>query len=86
MTVGEYTKEFYKFSIRSGHVKDEMEKVARYINRLRYDIEDEINIVSIKKIEGSYQATLKAAEKSLRKQSQKNKCKNPARGRGASTP
>jgi len=32
MTIKEYTKEFYKLSIRSGHVEDDLEKVYRYIN------------------------------------------------------
>ena len=32
MSVKECTKEFYKLDIRSGHVDDEVEKVARYLN------------------------------------------------------
>ena len=35
MTVKEYTKEFYRLDIRSGHVDDDVEKIARYINGLR---------------------------------------------------
>jgi len=38
MYVKEYTEEFYILSITTGHVEDDMEKVARYINGLRYDI------------------------------------------------
>lgn len=38
MTIKEYTEEFYKLSIRVGHAEDDVEKVARYINGLRYDI------------------------------------------------
>ena len=86
MIVKEYTKEFYKLSIRAGHAKDDMEKVARYINGLRYDIQDEISLLSLKTIEDSYQAALKAEEKTLRKQSQKNRGKNPVRGRGTFRP
>ena len=55
-------------SIRAGHAKDDVEKVAIYINGLRYDIQDEINLLSLKTIEDAYQATLKAEEKMLRKQ------------------
>eukprot|EP00253_Pinus_taeda_P027745 PITA_27745 len=56
MSVKEYTIEFYRLSIRAGHTEDDMEKVARYINGLRYDIQDEINLLSLKTIEDAYQA------------------------------
>lgn len=32
MSVKECTEEFYKLDIRSGHVDDEIKKVARYMN------------------------------------------------------
>ena len=35
MSVKEYTKDFYKLDIRSRHVDDEVEKVARYLNGLK---------------------------------------------------
>ena len=38
MTVREYTEEFYKIDLRAGYVEDTIEKVARYLNGLRYDI------------------------------------------------
>ena len=41
MTVREFTKEFYKVNIRSGHIEDTPEKVSKYVNRLRFDIQDE---------------------------------------------
>ena len=40
MTVKEYTEEFYKLNIRAGHRESDDEKVARYMNDLRYDIQD----------------------------------------------
>jgi len=82
MTVKEYTKEFYKLSIRARHVEDDVEKLAKYINGLRYNIQDEIILPSLKTIEDAYQAALKAKEKMLRKQSQRNRGKSSARGRG----
>jgi len=63
----EYTEEFYRLSIRAGHAEDDMEKVARYINGLRYDIQDEIKLLSLTTIEDAYQASLKVEEKMLRK-------------------
>ena len=38
MIVKEYTEEFYRLDIRSRHVDDDVEKIARYINGLRYGI------------------------------------------------
>eukprot|EP00253_Pinus_taeda_P001707 PITA_01707 len=66
MSVKEYTKEFYRLSIRAGHAEDDMEKVATYINGLRYDIQDEINLLSLKTIEDAYETGLKEKEKILR--------------------
>ena len=42
MIVKEYTKEFYKLDIRFEHVDDDVEKIVRYINGLRSEIQDEI--------------------------------------------
>jgi hypothetical protein len=38
MIVKEYTKEFYQLNIRVGHHESDDEKVARYMNGMRYDI------------------------------------------------
>ena len=42
MTMKECAKEFYRLDIRSRHVDDDVEKITRYINGLRYGIQDEI--------------------------------------------
>jgi hypothetical protein len=80
--VKEYTKEFYRLNIREGHRKSDEEKVSRYINGLRYEIQEEINMMTIRTVEDAYQSTLKAEEKLARKQSQWNRGKSPSRGRG----
>jgi hypothetical protein len=36
--VKEYTEEFNKFNIREGHMENDEDKFARYINGLRYEI------------------------------------------------
>eukprot|EP00253_Pinus_taeda_P004034 PITA_04034 len=74
LIVKEYTEEFYKVSIRAGEAQDTDEKVARYMNGLRMDIQDEISLLSPKTVEEAYQRALKVEEKLMRKQS--------ARGRG----
>jgi uncharacterized protein YjbK len=63
MTVKEYTEEFYRLNIQTGHQESDDEKVARYLNRLRYDIQDEMSMVTIRTVENAYQMALKAKEK-----------------------
>eukprot|EP00253_Pinus_taeda_P021693 PITA_21693 len=82
MTVKEYTKEFYKVSIRVGEAQDTDEKVARYMNGLRMDIQDEISLLSPKMVEEAYQISLKAEEKLMRKQSSRGRG-GDAGGRGS---
>jgi hypothetical protein len=81
MTVKEYTEEFYKLNIRAGHRESDDEKVARYMNGLRYDIQDEMSMMIIQTVEDAYQMALKAEEKLSRKQGQRGRGRNQARGK-----
>ena len=81
MTVKEYTEEFFRLNIRSGHTEGGLERVARYINGLRYDIQDELSLLNLKIVEDAYQVALKIEEKLLRKQNQRNRGKNMVGGR-----
>jgi hypothetical protein len=47
MTVKEYPEEFYRLNIRAGHRKSIDEKVFRYMNGLRYKIQDEMSMMTI---------------------------------------
>jgi hypothetical protein len=58
MTMKEYTEEFYRLNIRAGHWESDDEKVVRYMNGLRYDIQDEMIMVTIRMMEDSYQMAL----------------------------
>jgi hypothetical protein len=82
MSVKEYTEEFYKLNIRGFHIEENPEKVARYINGLRYEIQDEIGILSPNTVEEAYQFSLKEEEKLARKQNQRSKGHILTRGRG----
>ena len=73
LTVKEYTEEFYKVSIRVGQIQDTSKKVARYINGLRMEIQDEMSMLSLNTVDESYETTLKAKEKLLRKKSARGK-------------
>jgi len=81
MTVKEYTEEFYRLNIRAGHRESDDEKVARYLNGLRYDIQDELSMTTIKTIEDAYQMALKAEEKLSRKQGQRGRGRSQPRGK-----
>jgi hypothetical protein len=81
MTIKEYTEEFYKLNIRATHRESDDEKVARYMNGLRYDIQDEMSMVTIRMVEDAYQMDLKAEEKLSRKQSQRGRGKIQPRGK-----
>ena len=71
MIVKEYTEEFYQLNIRVGHRESDDEKVAIYLNGMRYDIQDELSMVTIRMVEDAYQMALKAEEKRSRKQGQR---------------
>jgi hypothetical protein len=81
MTVKEYTEEFYGLNIRAGHRESDDEKVARYLNGLRYDIEDELSMETIRTVEDAYQMALKAEEKLSRKQGQRGRGRSHPRGK-----
>jgi hypothetical protein len=68
MTVKECTEEFYKINIRVGHRESDDEKIARYMNGLIYDIQDEMSMMIIRTVEDAYQMALKAEEKLSQKQ------------------
>ena len=75
MTMREHTKKFYKVNLRTGYVEDTSQKTTRYINGLRMEIQDEINLLSPRTMEEAYKCALKEEEKILSKQ-------NSDRGRG----
>jgi hypothetical protein len=54
MKVKEYTEEFYRMNIRAGHRESDDEKFARYMNGMRYDIQDEMSMVKIINVEDAY--------------------------------
>ena len=57
-----------------------VEKVARYLNGLRYDIQDELSLVNPTGIDESYQYALRAEERIQKRHSTRGKF--GTRGRG----
>jgi hypothetical protein len=80
LTMKEYTKEFYKLNIRVGKRERDEEKVTKYINGLRYDIQDEINMATSRIVEDAYQMALKEKDKLARKHIQQKKGQSLNRG------
>ena len=89
MSEREYTEEFYKVNIRAGYVQDTAEKVAKYMNGFRMDIQDEISLLTPRIVEEAYHLALKAANKIARRKSNRGRGSNKGRGqqfnRGIST-
>jgi hypothetical protein len=82
LTVREYTEEFYKVNIRASYTEDSSEKVARYMNGLRLEIQDELSLLSPNTVEEAYQCALKVEEK-LNRRHNSGKGKGQAyRGKG----
>jgi hypothetical protein len=79
--VKEYTEEFYKINIRGGHQKSNDEKVSKYMNGLRYDIQDEMSMMTLQNVEDSYHMALKAEEKLSQKKGQRGRGICQARGK-----
>ena len=63
LTIREYTEEFYKVNTRVGYTEDESEKVSRYMNGIRMDIQDEMILFSPNSVEEAYQCALRVQEK-----------------------
>jgi hypothetical protein len=82
MTLKDYTEELYRLNIRIGKREKDEEKVSSYINGLRYEILDELNMMSVRTVEDAYQFSLKAEENLAMKQSQRGRGKIPSPNRG----
>jgi hypothetical protein len=67
MTVKEYTEELYRLNIKASHHKSDDEKVTIYMNGLRYEIQDEMSMVTIRNVEYAFQIASKAEGKLARK-------------------
>lgn len=71
MSLKEYTEELYRLDIRSRHVDDDVDKIARYITGLRSKIEDEIIFVKLESVEEAYQYSLEDEEILIKKNEQR---------------
>ena len=84
LDVSSYTEEFHKLSLRAKKHENEVEKLARYMNGLRTNIQDEISILTPDSVHKCFQLALRAEEKFKRRheQQQKQRGGRSFRGRG----
>jgi hypothetical protein len=81
MTVKEYTEEFYRLNIKASRHEGDDEKVTRCMNGLRYEIQYEMSMVTIRNVEDAYQIASKMEVKLARKQGQRGRGRSPRRGK-----
>lgn len=68
--VSSYTEEFQKLTMKSKLVEPECVKIARYIQGLRMNIQDEMSLCSPKTVPKCFQISLKVEKNLKRKQDQ----------------
>ena len=81
MTLKEHTEEFYHINIRVGHRQSDDEQIVRYLNGLRYDVQDEMSMVAVRNVEDAYQIAMKEEEKLARKQGQRGRGRSQNKGK-----
>lgn len=59
----DYTNEFYKLSMRIEHQESNEQMATRYVNGLKFSIQDELRKHHVNNMEEAYQLALKAEEK-----------------------
>ena len=67
--------------MRARYIEDTIEKIARYLNGLIFDIQDEPSLVSPISVDEAYQYAWKAEERIQRRQSTRGKYGTRSRGR-----
>ena len=66
--------------IRARQTQEDIERVAKYINGLRFEIEDDISFLNLKIVEDACQSSLRVEENLLRRHNQKNRGRGSVRG------
>ena len=62
-----YTEEFHRLTFRAKKQEEEPERVARYLNGLRMNIQEEINLLALDTLGKCFQLALKVEEELKRK-------------------
>ena len=73
LDVSTYTQEFHSFSLKERMYESEKQKLARYINGLKYSIQYELTLVSMDYVHKCFLLALKIEDKKKRKGDQNNR-------------
>ncbi|XP_059070715.1 uncharacterized protein LOC131860330 [Cryptomeria japonica] len=73
MDVSTYTEEFYKLSLKTKISETENQKLARYVNGLKYSIQDELSLFNLESVHKCHQMVLKIEEKQKKRGEQNNR-------------
>ena len=76
LDVSTYTQEFHNLTLKAKMYEKEKQKLARYVNGLKYSIQDELTLITLGSIHQFFNMALKIEEK------HKRKGETSSRGRG----
>jgi len=86
MDVSTYTEEFHKMTLKAKMPENEKQKLARYLNGLKFSIKDELNLFNSETVHKCFQMALRIEDKQRRKgdfgNSSKGRGNQNLRGRG----
>ena len=82
MDVSTYTQEFHNLTLREKVYETNKQNLARYINGLKYSIQDELTLVAIESIHQYFNLALKIEEKHKRRGESSRGRGSNFRGRG----
>ena len=67
LDVSAYTQKFHNLTLRAKVYEIEKKKLARYVNGLKYSIQDELTLITLGSIHQCFNMALKIEEKHKRK-------------------
>lgn len=73
MDVSTYTEEFHKLTLKTKISETENQKLARYLNGLKYSIQDELSLFNPESVHKCHQMALKIEEKQRKRGEQINR-------------
>ena len=84
LSIFAFTEEFLKLQIRTDLQEDDEHATVKYVNALRFQLQDELALIKVSSVDEAYQLALKAEEKLNRrsKAAIKRGGSNMNRGRG----
>ena len=63
LDVSTYTQEFHNLTLRAKVYETEKKKLARYVNGLKYNIQDELTLITLGSVHQCFNMALKIGEK-----------------------